>query len=126
MKNFSQRVYDVASPEHNRMMCLNEMTRVNLNETVYLPANKYNVYVKGENAYRNFKHFHIKAADWDARFLLDGSFHSFKKKGKKMKTYQDIMEIENTAKQWVKKKNKKDPDKTNGKFAELLWDVQNE
>ena len=43
-----------------------------------------------------------------------------------MKTYQYIMEIENTAKQWVKKKNKKDPDKTNGKFAELLWDVQNE
>ena len=121
MKNFSQIVYDVASPEHNRIMCLNKMARVNLNETVYLPAN--NVYVKGENAYRNFKHFHIKAADW---FLLDGSFHSFKKKGKNMKTYQDIMSIEEAAKQWVKKKNIKDPDKTNSNFAELLWDVQNE
>ena len=119
---------NVPSITYNQKMSLNEMAQINVDEMgtdkkSNLNCNSYYVYVKGEGSYKKFPHFHIESLSerWDIRMLMDGTFHSIKKKSAKRQKPEDFLDIERIAKVWVTQPNALEPDRTNGKVAETTW-----
>jgi len=113
---------------YNQKMSLNEMAQINVNEMgtdkkSSFNSNAYYVYVMGEGGYKKFPHFHIKSKGegWDIRMNMDGSFRSIKIKSDKRQKPEDFVDIERIAKVWVTQPNALEPDRTNGKVAEMEW-----
>lgn len=112
----------------NQKMSLNEMAQINLKEAGqekngFLDSSKYYVYVKGEGGFKKFPHYHIKhkSEGWDIRMNIDGSFHSIKTKSSSRQKYEDFKDIEKISLKWATLPNCFEPDKTNGRVAEIEW-----
>ncbi len=117
-----------ATMSFNQKMSLNEMAQINLNERGVekkgnLDSDKYYVYVKGEGGYKKFPHYHIKhkTEGWDIRMNIDGSFHSIKSKSRNRQTDEDFRDIEKISLIWATLPNALEPEKTNGRVAEIEW-----
>lgn len=113
----------------NQKMSLNEMAQINLNEQGFekngcFDASRYYVYVRGEGGNNKFPHFHIKhlGEGWDIRMNIpDGTLHSIKDKSSRRQNPEDFIDIEKISILWAKSPNVFEPDKTNGRVAEIEW-----
>ena len=118
----------MSEQEYNRKMCLNEMAQINFRErgmekSGKFDASRYYVYVIGEGGFKKFPHYHIKhrTEGWDIRMNIDGSFHSIKTKSEHRQTEKDFADIEKISLLWAKQPNTFEPEKTNGRVAEIEW-----